>query len=105
MVLAKLAGGGSSECSVCGSAAVVVEGAAQHLLVHQSDAGRGLSLHRVDPSINSGDSGTVLLDEGVRLFGGVPQLNPEVHPLLGEKVVGAAVSPRRRAPCLVAFLS
>ena len=47
----------------------------------------------------------LLLDEGVHLFGGIPQLNPEVHPLLGEKVVGAAISPRLRVLCLVAFLS
>ena len=39
MVLAKLAGGGRSECSVCCSVAVIVEGAALLQVLHQSDAG------------------------------------------------------------------
>ena len=59
----------------------------------------------MDPGINSGGSGPVLLDEGMCLFGGIPQLNPEVHPVLGEKVVCAAISTNMHVLCLVAFRS
>ena len=59
----------------------------------------------MDPGINSGDNGTVLLDEGMRLFGGIPQLNPKVHPMLGEKIVCAAISTNMHVQCLLAYLS